>query len=229
MLIRSVTLLTAHPEELLKFYSTVLELPIDEVRQDSFTVQVGQSSLTFEREAASGVEPFYHYAIDISSNKITEAIEWLGFKGVNLNELPTASTLYYSESWDATSLYFYDPAGNIVEFIARHGLDYAAAGAFRSTDMLRISEIGLVVPDVPSARDVLHATFSLDAYKEYNDKFTAVGDAHGLFILSEHKRIWLGSNRPAEIYKTAVEIECAEEREYVDDVLPYRISSVRST
>lgn len=231
MLISNVTLMTAHPEELRRFYSTVLELPTKAVRQDSFTVQVGASSLTFERTVDSGENPYYHYAIDITNNKLEEAIRWLGDKGVHLNELPNASTSYYSKSWDSTSIYFYDQAGNILEFIARHGLDHAAEakGSFRSRDMLRISEIGLAVPHVPAAREWLHATFSLNVYKEYDDKFSAVGDAFGLLILSEHERIWLGSNRPAEIYKTEVEIECAEEREYVSDCLPYRISSVRST
>ncbi len=231
MRIRNVTLCAAHPEELRKFYSTIMELPIKDVRQDGFVVQVGLSNLTFERAADSRENPFYHYAIDISNNKLEEAIHWLGDRGVRLNELPNASTSYYSRSWDSTSIYFYDQAGNILEFIARHGLDHAAEakGSFRSTDMLRISEIGLVVPHVPSARDMLRATFSLDPYKEYDDKFSAVGDAHGLLILSEHRRIWLGSNRSAEIYKTEVEFECAEEREYVYDDLPYRISSVRST
>jgi catechol-2,3-dioxygenase len=229
MLIRNVKLLTAHLEELQSFYSVILELPIKEVSHDSFTVQVGLSSLTFERAIDSGEKPFYHFAMDISNNKLAEAIHWLGDKGVRLNELPNSSTAYYSASWDSTSIYFYDHAGNILEFIAKHGLDNYSEGPFRSIDLLRISEIGLVVPNVPAARESLHATFSLDAYKEDDDKFSAVGDEFGLFILSEHKRIWLGSNRLAEIYKTEVEIACAEEREYAYVGLPYRILSIKST
>lgn len=114
-----------------------------------------------------------------------------------------------------------------MEFIARHGLENHTLESFQSTDLLRISEIGLVVPSVREARELLHSKFSLFEYKDYNDKFTAVGDEFGLFILSEHKRIWLGSNKPAEIYKTEVEIVCDKMQEYSFVNLPYKISSVK--
>lgn len=45
--------------------------------------------------------------------------------------------------------YFPHPAGNILEFIAREDLPAKAGEDFRPEDILHISEIGLVVDDVP--------------------------------------------------------------------------------
>lgn len=119
----------------------------------------------------------------------------------------------------------YDPAGNILEFIARHSLTNTTPGQFQSTDILRISEIGLVVPDVSSTRELLNSKFSITEYKYNNDQFSAVGDEVGLFILSAHKRVWLGSDKPAEIYKTEVIIESEIESKHYFADLPYTIIS----
>ncbi len=48
--------------------------------------------------------------------------------------------------WHARSVYFFDPAGNIVELIARDDLNDVADGAFSSRQFRNISETGLVLP-----------------------------------------------------------------------------------
>lgn len=225
MLIKNVKLLTAQLEELENFYSNTLGLSVIEQSNNYFTVQIGCSILTFEATENSEEYPFYHFAIDISNNKLQESVKWLEEKGVNLNELSGSSYHVYSETWNATSIYFYDPAGNILELIARHSLKNATKGQFQSSDLIRISEIGLVVPDVPSTRELLNSKFSLTEYKDYYDRFSAMGDEIGLFILSAHKRVWLGSDKPAEIYKTEVTIESDVEKEHYFSGLPYIIRS----
>jgi len=224
MLIKGVKLLTAELERLFRFYTITLGLPVVESNNDSFSVQIGRSQLIFERNDKHGEYPFYHFAFDISSNKIQESMEWLESRGIELNKLPESTFKIYSPTWNATSIFFYDPAGNIVEFIARHNLNNATPGQFQLTDLVRISEIGLVVPDVSTTRELLRSKFSLTEYKNYHDRFAAVGDEEGLFILSVHKRIWLGSDKSAEIFKTEVIIEHNTETEYSFLDLPYKIS-----
>jgi catechol-2,3-dioxygenase len=148
VLIKTLRLLTVQLEELRLFYTETLGLALIEESQDYFTVKVGLSELTFLRSLETNEEPFYHFAFDITNNKIQDSIQWLEERKVNLNQLSANTYLAYSRTWDSTSIYFYDPAGNILEFIARHGLSNAREGHFQSTDVLRISEIGLGVPDV---------------------------------------------------------------------------------
>ncbi|RIE04922.1 hypothetical protein [Cohnella faecalis] len=150
---------------------------------------------------------------------------WLSSRGISLNLLPQNKYQLISTTWNSTSIYFYDYAGNIVEFIARHNLNYSSTSPFTSNSLLNISEIGLVVSDVPSTRELLRSRFSIDGYKNNNDcSFAAVGDEDGLFILTAHNRIWLGSNKEAKIYKTEVEIEGAVTKgELIFKDYPYKI------
>ena len=57
----------------------------------------------------------------------------------------------YSHNWDSHSLYFEDPAGNIVEFIAHHRENNEQERAFSVADILQVCEIGLVSENVPAA------------------------------------------------------------------------------
>lgn len=228
MKIQHIKLLTSIPDRQKKFYTQALGLPLVDDSNDAFTIKIGYSYLTFERAAAEAAKasPFYHYAFDIPVNKVEEAAAWLDAKGVLLNELPNNKKKIYSTTWNATSIYFYDPAGNIVEFIARHSLDHSSYTSFTAGSLLNISEIGLVVNDVPSTSDLLKSRFSIDRYKDSYDSFAAVGDEEGLFILSANQRVWLGSNKPAGIYKTEVVIESAANKgELIVEGYPYKLAA----
>ncbi|WP_308639360.1 VOC family protein [Paenibacillus silvisoli] len=210
MRIHHVKLETKKLEKLREFYVQTLELPLAEDSENAFTVSIGKSRLTFEQppiEEGEHESPFYHAAFDVPANKIDEAIQWLRAKGVALTLLPNQTYSTYFGSWDATSIYFDDPAGNIIEFIARHALNNSIEQPFTSASFVNISEIGLVVDDVPAMMDDLKRHYKLDSYKGYDSTFAAVGDEEGLFILSARKRIWLGSNRGAAVYRTEVTIE----------------------
>ncbi|MFF2090556.1 VOC family protein [Paenibacillus sp. NPDC058174] len=223
MRIHSVRLLAKDLEPLQKFYAHLLGLPLLEHSKDSFTVSAGQSSLTFERTENAGENPYYHFAFDIPKNHMDESIDWLASKKVSLNLLPNQTYKIYSRTWDATSIYFDDPAGNIVEFISRNSLNNAADTTFSSMSLLNISEIGLVVHDVNSTMKLLESNLQLDAYHDNNNSFAAVGDVDGLFILSAHKRIWLGSDKEADIFRTEVTIEGNDQGTSYVGSFPYNI------
>jgi catechol-2,3-dioxygenase len=109
------------------------------------------------------------------------------------------------ESWRARAAYFYDSAGNIVELIARE----RAPG---TELMMEVSEVGLPVGDVPAAVDFLRSELGLPVFDDGGDKFHALGDDHGLFIVVPVGRDWLFTDRPASDAPLRVTIEGAPAR-----------------
>ena len=92
---------------------------------------------------------------------------------------------------------FIDPAGNILEIIARFDLNDNVDQDFSSSQIRNVSEIGLVFP---------LATFDMDVNKlkhrfafSYFDKqppmpyFRAIGNNEGLFIMVPENRIWFST------------------------------------
>ena len=67
--------------------------------------------------------------------------------------------------WNAHSVFFYDPAGNVVEYIARHDLKNAAPGGFGSADILYASEIAWIVDDVAATASTLKKVVGIDQYR----------------------------------------------------------------
>lgn len=229
MRIHSIKLFTKQLEQLKRFYTYDLGLPLVESSNNIITVKVGHSELIFEQTDNAEESPFYHFAFDIPENKIDESIAWLNSVGVKLNLLPNLSNIAISKTWNATSIYFYDPAENIVELIARHSLDNAIRTPFTGKELLNISEIGLVVNDVNSIKDLLSTNYLITGYKDSKEEFGAVGDEDGLFILSAYRRVWLGSEKKADIFKTEITVEGAQEGEFSIGQYPYHVSLVNSS
>lgn len=200
MIMDSVKLYTAMlPEKLLPFYREVLGLPVVEFAEDRFTVQAGYSSLTFAYQDIEGEEaPYYHFAINIPENKLDEAKSWIESQ-VELGT-ENGSDISYSELWDSHSVYFLDPAGNILELIARHTMDNAVDRPFDPTrDLLGISEMGLPTKDVPRAVDELEA-LGIPTYKRRDPVFNPVGDEEGIFIVVSPGRRWHFTNLTAACF-----------------------------
>jgi catechol-2,3-dioxygenase len=107
--------------------------------------------------------------------------------------------------WRARALYFYDPAGNLVELIAR---ERAPGDAL----LIGVSEVGLPVADVGVAVEFLEAELGLPHFSGNKEDFSAVGDDHGLFILVPVGRPWLFTDRPASDASLRVTIEGQEPR-----------------
>src|SRR5437762_992942 len=105
MKIKEVALHTSAFEPLRKFYADVLGLPVRSTSNDSFIVEAGMSRLIFER-AGRDLQPVYHFAFNIPSNKIDEARSWL-LKRVALLWLEDyQSDIAEFEGWHARSVYF---------------------------------------------------------------------------------------------------------------------------
>ncbi len=177
MFIRHLTLYTNKINELVGFYSATLGLPLVDKQAGAFTVSCGRSTLTF---MAGDAIPPYHFAFNIPPWQEEAALAWLKERVAVLRGDDGVITDF--PAWNAKAVYFTDPAGNIVEFIARRDLPYAAVQPFGQQAVMEISEIGLSTGSIKTVYDTLHPIAGVPIYSGSFEHFCALGDAHGLLI-----------------------------------------------
>jgi catechol 2,3-dioxygenase-like lactoylglutathione lyase family enzyme len=214
--IKSLKLLTTSALDVMKdFYHLKLGLEIVEFSAQSLTLLAGLTELTFVRTFAP-LRPFYHFAFNIPENKIEKAFQWQKKKCALVMPRPGDSRnpekdIVHFTHWNAHSIFFLDPAGNLVEYIARHDLANAEDGEFSSKDILYASEIAFMVDEPIQIAQKIQKKFDLKVYKqpELNDDFNPMGDAMGLLLVIKKGVIWTGHpNQPnkTDIFKTEVVI-----------------------
>ncbi len=189
MEIAQLTLLAQDLSAQHKFYTQALGLPMLEGGEEVITFGVGRSKLTF-LQADEDWEGRYHFAFNIPENQLAKAKAWLADRVQLIHNLAGQDEFRF-ESWNAHALYFYDPAGNIIELIARHDLPNTSDASFSGKSLLAISEIGLTTPDVAATVRQLQSYLPLKVYRNSeSEDFVALGDANGLLIIVKKGRIW---------------------------------------
>ncbi|MFL5629612.1 MAG: VOC family protein [Ktedonobacteraceae bacterium] len=211
---------TADVAQQKQFYVNELGFALLDEAPNSITLHAGATRLIFE-QAEQATKPFYHFAFNIPENQLASAKAWLAVRGVPPSQSHPDD--WYSVSWNSHALYFYDPAGNIVEFIARHNLHNATARSFTAQDIVSVSEIGLVVDNVAAMVRALQSTLGLEIYQNMAENFAPLGDEHGLFIVVKRGRTWLASNKHSAVYPTTVTIQGNSELHYTIPDLPYAL------
>jgi hypothetical protein len=209
-LIRGLRLLTAVPlDRMQEFYCQTIELELVSPTEAGLTVRAGGTSITFvptapehltspggrinEGGVGSGSgEPFYHFAFNIPENRILAARRWqlertaLVPTPENLRDPAYPDDVRHFANWNAHSVFFFDPAYNVVEYIARHDLDNAAedSESFGPEDLLYCSEIGFLV--APDDREEIAGRVArqigLNEYPRGNSPW-AMGDERGLLLV----------------------------------------------
>lgn len=185
--------------ELAHFYTNLLsQSPVEQTEQH-LMFQIGTSKLTF-KFLKSAQPSRYHFAINIPKNQFEEAKEWLS-KQVSLVKDKDGEHVFHSESWNADIVYFYDPADNILELIARHTLNNERDVAFSAQSLLNISEIGIAAKNVAEQVVDIQKQIDVEPYLwSGSEEFAPVGDEEGLFIVVKQGRIWFPD--------TAIPAEC---------------------
>lgn len=218
-----------HAQQL--FYTRTLGLPLVTETGASFTIQAGATRLLFQRTEQEGF--LYHFAFSIPSNKLVQAKEWLLARTppVSLLSLDGQEVFHDVANWNVSNLYFYDAAGNILEFIAHHDLPDSTPDRFDEHSVLHISEIGLAVENVLAQVAEFKDRFGMEPYRgESNDTFTAVGDVYGRFIVVKIGRFWFPTETDAApVAPVEVTIEGAEEQQYDASPYPYKVDVVAKT
>jgi catechol 2,3-dioxygenase-like lactoylglutathione lyase family enzyme len=175
------------PLDLQDFYGGQLGLPLA-----GEAIVVGETRLHFEVDERSGA--FYHFALLVPGDRFDAALGWARERVELLGDVLAF------ENWDARAVYFHDPAGNIVELIAHHGLEKNGhSGEFSAREIVGLSELG-IVGDPPSALRTLESR-GLQLWSgtvDEPDRLAFVGEKGRTLILSPPGRGWLPTDRPAE-------------------------------
>jgi len=222
MQIKEIMLFTNKLNDLKKFYNETLEMDLLSANENSFTVGTSLSKITFQN-ANETENPFYHFAFNIPENKLSEAKEWLRGRTelLNLN----GEDEFDFKTWNAHSVYFFDPAGNVVELIARHNLKNGSKEKFTGKSLLCISEAGIVTDDVGNFYAKLNASFNIPIFSGDLKIFTAAGDDNGLFIIVPKGRHWFPTGIEAEIFPVTIHIRTGIKKKMKFENLPYVIVS----
>lgn len=133
---KSVVLYTNKLRLLKRFYRNVMELEIINNSEEEFTVNIGESNLTFRQADEAS---FYHFAFNIPGNQFSLIKSWMKGK-LTLNREGGRDEVYFP-SFNADSMYFEDPAGNIIELIGRRHRDLF--GNPSPASFLNISEVSM--------------------------------------------------------------------------------------
>lgn len=189
-----------------KFYRELLELPVSQVAEDRLQVRLGFSLLEIEKQEAATP---YHLAFHIPPQREKVAMEWVEQRmdvlendGEKITDFP---------AWNAKSIYFYDAAQNILEFISRRELYPPATGKFTSKEILGISEVGLATANVEEKFSFLNENFGLEKYSGDYERFCAAGDDEGLFIIiNKDQKDWIPTGDKA--YSSPFEIKISVEK-----------------
>ncbi len=202
MRILAATILARDPIALAEWYRDTLGMAIVEGEDaagggrtggpEDAAVEVGEALLCFT-PAPPGERPVYHVAFDVRENKIGKARKWLVERGVELiPDRETGEATVHFKAWNAHAVYFRDPAGNIIELIARHDLPTGSSGKWDiEDDILWISEVGIVVDSAAGTMIDLERRLGLAPYIGAGDGFAPIGDEEGLLIVSEQGREWM--------------------------------------
>ena len=234
--ILSLELLTGAPLSAMKtFYGKTLDLRLMNERPDRFTVEAGETAITFvaSNETAGGRAPFYHFAFNIPENKIVKALQWQKARTPMLTipernraaGFPPEVVDY--RHWNAHSVFFLDPAGNVVEYIARHDLENGDNNAFGWADILYVSEIGLVVDDVTAAAASLEELAAVTPYKGGDAEFTAMGDEFGLLLVMKRGRVvdFTGNaDNGVRVYPTGINLRGTKTSKHQLGSHPYHLT-----
>ena len=177
------------------FYTRVLGLPEVYADESAFAVQAGYTRLGFRQKP--GVAP-YHFAFNIPAGQEEEARQWLA-RRTDLLSFQGQQIIDFS-AWEAYAMYFRDPMGNIVEFIARRPLGLSPKRPFGPVAIAGLSELGMAVHDIAPVLQKLGQHYGLAQFDGNVESFCAVGDHEGLFIVvNQAQKEWFPAGIPAKV------------------------------
>lgn len=192
----SVLFYTNKVKTLRRFYKNVLDLTITESNDDMFTVKIGDSHVTFKHSEQPAL---YNFAINIPGNQFSIMKLWIKDRLTLSRE--GGVDQFYSQSFDADSIYFEDPAGNIIKLIGRRNRDLF--GDLTSDAFLNISEVSIITPFTEEVGDELQ-DFDIPLFHGAiidpdNINYLGFGDTY-IALEAPTKQELFSSRRPTETH-----------------------------
>jgi catechol 2,3-dioxygenase-like lactoylglutathione lyase family enzyme len=207
MQIQTVELWVENLDRQAHFYRQTLGLlVVQQPAKAAVEIQAGNTRLILHQSEGSP-SGHYHYAFDVPENQFDAAFAWLEQR-VQPEANVNGQTHFQFEHWNADSVYFKDPDGNILELIARHNQPNASEAVFSARSILSVSEFGIACNAVPQMVRLLCEGLSVRPYDGAgSEEFTAVGDELGLLIVVRRGRIWMpGVGKEAKFVPFRLEI-----------------------
>ncbi len=205
MKITQVELFIANFEETISFYKDQLHWELLNTKDGKATFRVGESLLVLHQNEES--KHYYHFAFNIPPNLFHSAKHWIQQRMTLLTE-DGDDEADFTES-KAKALYFEDPAGNIIEYIARSTTPTALTYEFSPTQLVGISEIGVSTNDVKTVVEELMGMgiFPRNNENIYESQFlNFMGEAEegNYIIVGPVGRRWIFSEKPGKETPTII-------------------------
>jgi len=190
---KTVTLYTNQLKQLKGFYGNVLEIPIEQSTDEYFQISIGTSTLIFR---LSELKTSYHFAINIPGNQFTLAKHWAKER-VLLNREASVDEIYYAR-FEADAFYFEDPAGNVIELIARRNVDKWSDFSIES--FLNLSEVSITTPFVEEVGEKLQEIgIPISGHVQIDpNELNFLGKKDTFILLVPPKRRWYFSKKTSE-------------------------------
>ncbi|WP_411345492.1 glyoxalase [Paenibacillus sp. WLX1005] len=203
--IQHLILYTAAIKPMHDFYVQVFGKDIVQLQSSGFTIQFGTSRLEF-KEVTNGTKPFYHFAINIAANHLEQAKAWIAKTTPLSTEEGQDDT--HSEFFNSYSCYFEDPAGNIVECIARQQHAPTDLNDFTPASIQSIGEINITTPSVLATANLLHkANMPIQLELIDEQRLNFVGSMDAYLLLGPVGRRWFFSHQLSEIHPLTIQFD----------------------
>lgn len=192
---KSVVFYTNKLKPMRRFYANALGLDIEGATDEQFTVKVGTTDLTFK---ASEEAATYHYAMNVPGNQFSIMKAWLQERTEILRY--RGKTEIFHSNLGADSMYFEDPAGNLVELIGRRNKDLF--GDLTKEAFYDVSEIGIVTERMEEVGDELQDLgLPLQQGAEVNEEgLNYIGKGDHNIVLVPSTWEWEFSSKQAEVH-----------------------------
>jgi hypothetical protein len=212
------------------FWGGTLGLPVRELDDGAIEVSLRASRIRFEA-APDGLDARYHFAINVRRGSIRDAEAWLSARHPLLAfhgdpDVEESATVVQFP-WGPHALYFLDGGGNVAELLDNDHLDNAETQAFGPGALIEVAEIGLATADTAAMCEALLRGLSAEIlWGGEGSLLTAIGDDHGVLIVTPTGRGWIPIGLPARPLPTGVVVAGSEPADLTLDEGPYRIRAV---
>lgn len=176
-----------------EFYQEILGFHVSTQIASELSVQAGTTSLVFSKQIRA--PDLYHFCFLIPTGSLESAIDFLDSRDIVILPFHGEKIVHFDTG---KSVYFFDPDGNIAEFIERPLLSYPQKNSFNINDIICVNEIGNPVSNPLETSHILmtkHGVRPINPEK-WTDKFCWVGDHEGAIIVVKEGRHWMPTEIP---------------------------------
>ncbi|MEP2024323.1 MAG: hypothetical protein ABJH98_18390 [Reichenbachiella sp.] len=178
-------------EKQLVFYEKTLGFSVSINNSSQIILGAGATELIFSKQISAPT--LYHFAFLIPTGSLESAIQYVESRDINLLPFREEKIIHFDTG---RSIYFFDPDGNIAEFIERPLLHYPAKKTFEIENIICVNEIGHPVSQPLASSHELMTQYGIQPinHQTWNENFCWVGDHNGAIIVVKEGRHWLPTN-----------------------------------